>query len=153
MKRFGLTIAVVHMLVSGGARALETTVISGSCLIVQMASKSTTCATPATVVYMSLPNGVIVFNVPLSDNSVPAFVGDRDSQPKPEEYVLYLKRVRIAHGSEQETPVSVTGTCKMNVSTDGTIVHRIICDATDNQGRKFLLDFRGDGQPVQTRHF
>ena len=155
MKRFAVAVAVIPFLATVAKAAQEWTVIvvTGNCQVLQIASQSTACATPASAVYTSLPNGIVLFDVPLADGRVYGFVGDRDAQPKREQYVLYLKRVRLANGPEPGTPVDVSGTCKMNVSTDGSIVHRIICNATDSQGGEYLLDFLGDGKPVEVKRF
>jgi hypothetical protein len=134
----------------GGARAENATIIAirGDCQVVQIANRTASCPPDSSVIYSNLPNGITLFNVPLSDGRVLGFIGDRDSQISAEEYVLYLRRVRLARGAESENPIAVTGTCKMNVSTDGSVVHRITCDASDTEGNKFLLDFGGNGLPV-----
>jgi hypothetical protein len=154
MRRFALAATVMPMFAAGlAAQGVTMTTIGGDCRIIQIASRSAACAAPAMAVYTRLPNDTIAINVPLADERVLGFVGDRDAQPKPEQYVLYVKRVRIAKGAEQGTPVEVTGTCKMEISTDGSLVHRITCDATDQQGGKYLLDFFGNNQPVQVKQF
>ena len=154
MRQLAIAIIAMHMDVVG-AKAADTTItiVGGSCQSVEVASQQVACGSPSSVVYSALPNGIVLFNVPLADGRVCGFVGDRDSQPKPEVYVLYLKRVRLARGSEGGTPIDVSGTCTVDVSTDGTLVHRILCDATDGQGGKYRLDFRGDGRPVEVKHF
>ncbi len=154
MRRLAIAILAGQMVVVS-AKAADTTVtiVGGHCQSIQVASRSTECGSPASVVYSALPNGIVLFNVPLADGRVYGFIGERDSQPKPELYVLNLKRVRLARGREEGTRVDVSGTCEMDVSTDGTLVHRIVCDATDGQGGKYLLDFRGNGRPVEVKHF
>jgi hypothetical protein len=143
------------LMLAAGARAQNATltIASGHCEAVQVAGRSVDCAPPSKIVYSALPNGIILFNVPLADGRVFGFVGDHDSQPKPELYVLDLKRVRLARGSEEGTRVDVTGTCKVDVSADGKLLHRVVCDAKDEHGGKYMLEFRGDGTPVAIKHF
>lgn len=126
---------------------MQLTVIDGSCVTLQIANESASCTPP--VIYSTAENGIILIQVSLRDDErVLGFVGDHDQQPAPEHYTLFLKRIRIAKGAVSK-PTNVNGTCKMDVSTDGTLVRRIICDATDDAGVKYLMDFRGNDHPVE----
>jgi hypothetical protein len=81
------------------------------------------------------------------------FVGESSTQFKPEEYVLFVSHLRLAEGLSGETVVKAGGSCKMSVSTDGTLVHSVDCDATDEHGKKYSLRFIGNGKPVTVNHF
>ena len=126
--------------------------ISGTCVSVAIGGKPVRCNAKPFVLYTALPNGRVLYNVALSDGRVMAFVGESDKQPRPEEYWLYLTRVRIAQGP-QNVSSDVAGTCRMYQTSDGSVVHRILCEATDLSGSKFLLDFRGNGQRVEMLPF
>jgi hypothetical protein len=131
------------------AEDIKVVSISGACQRVELFSKPAQCALGSPAIYMALPNGIVMFQFSLDDQSAVAFAGDRDSQPEPEEYTLYVKRVRISRSVQGGPATDVDGTCKMTVSTGGSMVHQIICSAADQRGGRFLLEFRSDGQPVK----
>ena len=118
-------------------------------MVVQLAGQSASCATNLGAIFVVLSNGIAMFNIPLSDDAVLAFVGEGDSQPAPGEYELYLRRVRLGVNAQESAATDVTGTCRMSMTPDASIVYRIICNASDASGRQFLLDFRGNDQPVE----
>src|SRR6185503_2091291 len=104
MRRLAIAI-VAGQLIVAGARANDMTMMiaGGQCLAAQVASQSIACGPPPKIVYVALPNGIIIFNVGLADGRVYGFVGDRDFQPKPESYELFLKRIRLARVAEGVT--------------------------------------------------
>lgn len=128
-----------------------TMIIPGRCQSATVNGRAVRCGANPRVVYMNLPNGITMLNVALADGRVLAFVGDRDRQPRPEEYWLYLTRVRMGT-SGQSLATDVAGTCKMLTTTDGSVVHSVKCEASDLSGSKLGLDFRGDGRPVDLSH-
>jgi hypothetical protein len=124
-----------------------TVVFPGACRTLAVDSKAMACTSRASVVYAALPNGRVVFSIPLSDGRLLGFVGEQDEQPRPEEYRLFLSRVRIGtRASSQATDVD--GTCTVNQTADASVVHRLTCEAKDAVGNRFALDFRGNGQRV-----
>jgi hypothetical protein len=150
MKWLCVAIAAAHSpVVHGDAQPKQIVKIPGSCVVAQLAGNSVTCATNTGVIFVVLSNGVAMFNIPLADDRVLAFVGERDAQPAPGEYALYLQRVRLGLNAQESAATDVTGTCKMSMTPDGSMVHRIVCNASDISGRQFLLDFRGNDQPVE----
>jgi hypothetical protein len=149
MRRLAIAIVAAQCVVTGASAVdMKIVLASGHCESAQVASRPVACGSPNKVIYTMLSNGIVLFNVALADGRLYGFVGERDAQPKPELYVLYLRRVRLNRG-EEGTRVDVSGTCRLDVSTDGKLFHHLVCDATDAQGGKYLLDFRGDGQPVE----
>ena len=115
--------------------------IPGDCTIVQLAGKSMACAPGASVIYTALENGIIMFNLSLSNDQVLSFVGDHDNQPRAEEYMLFLRRIRVGTGAQNSRATDVTGTCKTLQTADAAIIHRIICNATDRNGSQVLTGF------------
>ena len=116
----------------------------GECEEITLASLASECFRPNSVMYMHFRNGRTLFNVPLSDSRVIAFVGEKDSQPRLEEYHLYLSRIRIA-SKGTEFIANVAGECIAQISRDGRVWHRIDCHSTDENGKSYALRFKGDG--------
>ena len=123
--------------------------ISGTCRSVMVSGRPSACSRPVGVVYFALPNGRILLNIPLADGRTLAFVAENDRQPKPEEYWMYLSRVRLGTAAETSMATDVGGFCKMLGSASGEIINSVLCEATDSGGNRFALDFRGDGRPVR----
>ena len=125
-----------------------TVIMKGICLRVQLESKDSSCPSAASVVYNSISNGNILFQVPLANDLILAFVGRQSAQPEPEIFTLYLERVRISAGIEGGPPIKVSGTCRMTTSSDGNLVYRLICNAESHERIQYFLDFLGSGEPV-----
>ena len=76
-------------------------VIKGNCERVSLADVALQCAPGSGLIYTILSNGRALFTFQLADGRTASFVGEKDSQPRPEEYYLYLSRIRIvSNGSE-----------------------------------------------------
>jgi hypothetical protein len=97
-----------------------------------------------------LPNGHVLLTVGLKDGRVLSFVGEKDSQPNLEEYWLYLSRVRIATRST-ETVANVAGVCVVHMTTDGTVWHRLDCQAEGEKSTFYTLRFRSN-ERVEMQH-
>lgn len=158
MFRLTLAVAAAFLVWAGGGQGAYAqspgstmTIISGRCQSAMVNGRAVRCGDNPKVVFSNLPNGISMLNVALADGRVLAFVGDRDRQPRPEEYWLYLTRVRMGTAG-QSLATDVAGTCKMLLTTDGSVVHSIKCEASDLSGSKLGLDFRGDGRPVDVTH-
>ena len=126
--------------------------ITGACAKVQISSRTALCTDPAKLLYSASPNGIVMFTIILKNNVVVSFVGDRDSQPSPENYTLYLSRVRVANSPAAPSVVNVAGKCDANISKDATIFYGLVCKASSMRGDSYLLSFRGDGKPVAPSH-
>lgn len=100
------------------------------------------------VLYTVLPNGRVMLGVPMGDGSTLGFIAESDRQPRPENYVMQLARVRLSGrgGDQVET---VTGTCEVAMSTDGLIWQRVVCEATNTRRQRTRLELVGDGRPAQ----
>jgi hypothetical protein len=85
------------------------------------------------------------------DGRVMSFIGEKDSQPRPEIYYLYLSRVRIASNGSSFV-ANIAGQCIVHMSRDATIWSRVDCDATDENGDAYALRFQGDGKPGTPTH-
>jgi hypothetical protein len=121
--------------------------IPGTCRVLTVAGRPAACTANPHVIYTALSNGRVMYGIGLEDGRVLGFVGESDRQPRPEEYWLYLARVRV-NSHTDSLVLDVGGTCRVAMTADGLIVHRIHCSATDTAGKKFTLDFRGIGRPV-----
>lgn len=99
------------------------------------------------MIYTVHGNGVVSFMVPAGERRVVAFVGESDRQVRPEDYVLYLTRVRMMTDGREDL-AQVSGTCRATMSRDGRHWSRVDCDATDEDRAVYRLRFRGDGQPI-----
>jgi len=156
-KSFRLATSVLLLAaVYSGALAEPSTVttvagIKGQCEVVSLAGIDAKCALGSGVIYSSLSNGRVLFSFALSDGRVVSFVGEKDSQPRPEEYFLYLSRVRVASKGSGFT-ATIAGQCKVSMSTDGKFWSLIQCDATDENSARYALRFASDGTPVDVQH-
>jgi hypothetical protein len=102
------------------------------------------------ILYTHLRNGRVLIIVGMADGRAVEFVGEKDSQPRLEEYWLYLSRIRIGSRGSQHV-LNVAGQCVIQMSKDGTVWSRVNCDATDENSARYRLLFRGDGHPVDVR--
>jgi len=124
--------------------------VHGACEIFVVAGVTTPCP-PKGVMYAHLTNGRVLISVALPSEEVLSFVGEKDSQPRPEEYWLYLSRVRIG-SSASDIVAQVAGQCVVHMTPDGTAWLRLDCDATDEQNRPYRLHFEADGRPIDVAH-
>lgn len=124
--------------------------VHGSCEIFIVAGIQTPCP-PKGVMYSHLTNGRVLLSVALPNEQILSFVGEKDSQPRPEEYWLYLSRVRIGSRAT-EIVAQVAGQCIVHMTRDGTAWFRLDCDATDEQDRAYRLHFEADGRPIDVVH-
>ena len=119
----------------------------GSCDELIIAGKKDSCTPDNSVLYTHLRNGRALITVGTADGRVVGFVGEKDSQPQPQVYWLYLSRIRIgSRGSEHL--LDVAGQCIIRMTKDGLIWSRVDCDATDENSARYRLHFRSDGRPV-----
>ena len=99
------------------------------------------------LVYVQHQSGSILLSVQSGPDVTIGFQADRDEQPKPEEYILYLSRMHTSV-SGRSAAKEVTGTCRIAMSTDGQTWHRATCTATDRSGLVTVVNYVGNGQPV-----
>ena len=130
---------------------ISTTVgIGGSCQQITLAGKDETCAGHGAM-NMIFPNGHVLFVVELIPDKAISFIGEKDSQPRPGVYTLYLSRVRImTKGSSQV--INVAGQCVVHMSDDGKFWHTLDCDAADEHDAHYSLKFKSDDKPVAVSH-
>jgi hypothetical protein len=140
-----------------GARAFSAVVgVDGTCTRVLVAGEPQACAAGAqshkSGVMFITQNGTSMVMVGLKDGRVMTFIGGKDSQPSPEEYWLYLSRMRIVSRGT-ETIAAVAGVCIVKMTTDGKIWHNVNCTAKGEHGTEYAVDFVSNGHPVQQRTF
>jgi hypothetical protein len=109
--------------------------VKGQCEELTLAGVPSKCAGSG-LIYMHLRNGRVLFTVGIDDGRAASFIGERDSQPRPEAYYLYLSRVRIV-SKGTEFSANVAGQCITLMSHDGTVWSRIDCEATDENGASY----------------
>ena len=97
--------------------------------------------------YMNLRNGTVVLSIETKKGYMVSFVGEKDSQPRPEEYHLYISRVRM-FTKATESVASAAGQCVVSMSRDGTIWSEIKCQATDADRASYDMTFRPDKKPI-----
>jgi hypothetical protein len=125
--------------------------VKGTCENISLAGTPARCAPGAGVIYSVLPNGRVLITFPLADGRVASFVGEKDSQPRPEQYFLYLSRIRIVSNGT-EFAAKLAGQCVVDMSRDGKIWLLVNCTATDENSEAYSFQFRGDGTPVDVKH-
>lgn len=149
---FGL-VAALAPAVAGAQPSKPTTVAGtkGQCEEVELAGQISKCKPDSGIIYMQLPNGNVLFTFALDDGRMASFVGEKDSQPRPEEYHLYLSRIRIV-STGSDFVAKIAGQCIVQMSRDGKIWSRIDCTATDENSAAYRLTFKGDGNFVDVQH-
>jgi hypothetical protein len=142
---------------AGAAEQLTTIAsVGGVCEQVLVAGQPNTCVfkpgeRKSGVIYMQFPNGHVVFTVGLKDGRLLTFVGERDSQPNPEKYWLYLSRVRFGTKGT-ETVATVGGLCIVSMTIDGAVWHRVDCRGEGENGSIFQLNFKSDENKITVNH-
>lgn len=107
--------------------------VTGSCRTVIIAGKLDRCTNIAQVKYSLLDNGRAMLAFVVGGGRVIAFVSEKDAQPQPQTYYMYLSRVRIARlGSD--FAANVGGQCLITISPDKTVWSTISCKAIDEDG-------------------
>ncbi len=99
------------------------------------------------LVYVQHQSGSILLSVQSGRDVTIGFQAERDEQPRPEEYTLFLSRMHTSV-SGRSAAKEVTGTCRISMSTDGQVWQRATCQATDRSGLVTVMTFTGNGQPV-----
>ncbi|GGG33437.1 hypothetical protein GCM10010964_21660 [Caldovatus sediminis] len=122
-------------------------IIPGVCQSVVVSGRGAACMPSPRVLYVSLAGGGITYHIGLADGRILSFIGDIEEQRTLNEYWLHLALVRVGTHARYQS-AEAEGTCRINLTTTGTVVNRILCDATDVGGNRFVLDFRGTGERV-----
>ncbi len=125
--------------------------VGGVCQAMQLAGRAVTCQKVRGIIYTHYRHGTVMLSIGLDDGRIMGFVADRDDQPRPEDYWLYLSRIRIVGRAVQKL-IKVAGTCKISMSENGMTWKSVKCDAEDANGASYSLQFVGEG-PVQVKHF
>jgi len=128
----------------------------GTCSNVIVANSNSGCVlgsdgTESGVIYTHIDNGTVLITVGLNSTTVLSFVGEKDSQPNPGDYVLYLSRIRL-NSNETSTVANVSGTCTIRMSSDGSIWYSVVCSALGENYTRYELDFISDGRPIVVTH-
>jgi hypothetical protein len=119
--------------------------MKGSCGDVVLADLPVKCVSG--LLYVHTGTGNAFFTVAMEDGRQVAFVGEKDSQPCPEAYYLYLSRVRIStKGSEFVS--NIAAQCVTTMTRDGSVWSKITCEATDENGSRYALNFISDGLKI-----
>jgi hypothetical protein len=148
--------SIMPLLIAGVAHSQQvdpTTIVSvkGQCEAISLAGVAAQCPPGGGVVYSVLGNGRVLLTFAIGDGRTASFVGEKDSQPRPETYYLYLSRIRIASSGSDFTS-KIAGQCIVNMSRDGRIWSTIECNATDENSAVYAFRFRSDGSPVDAQH-
>lgn len=104
------------------------------------------------VLYAELPNGRLgyLFTVP---GGTMALYGSKTSQPVPERYTLIVDKIATTfEGKNGGVDAPGKGTCVLNISADGKIFHALHCDVKGDVDH-IVIDFLGDGRPVDAKRF
>jgi len=76
-----------------------------------------------------------------------SFVAESDSQPRPDNYTMYLARIdEITNATTAQTKVA--GMCNFSMTHDGKAWTHIVCQAQDADNASYALDFRPNRAPV-----
>ena len=121
-------------------------VVKGTCRTVVVAGKPDHCPDIPQVTYSRLDNGRALLGFMIGGGRLLAFVSEKDAQPAPATYYMYLSRVRIATLSSEFTP-NIGGQCLITVTPDEKVWPSITCNATDENGAAYSLDFQSNGEP------
>lgn len=146
-----LAVSAVYLISGAASLAADEpifTAIEGTCSLVKIASKVESCIQNGQILTSALPDGRILVTAPIIADRVLGFIGERDSQIAPGEYVVFLRRIRVSHRPDPGAYVDVKGTCKISSNPDKTIVYRVSCNAKVDNGAEYDLEFQGNGQPV-----
>lgn len=125
--------------------------IKGSCVSVDVPNTNAMCAAIPGVLFTHLRNGRALITFALDNGHAGSFIGEKDSQPKPELYYLYLSRFRIATGGS-DFVTKIGGQCVIHMSRDGSDWSQIDCDARDENDAPFVLHFVSNNSPVTVNH-
>jgi len=125
--------------------------VSGVCEKVIVNGRSDTCSQKADggsgLIYTHLPNGRVFLTLGLVGGRILSFVGEKDSQPEPTKYWLYLSRVRFG-SKATETVANVGGTCIVTMSPDAATWYNVECQGSGEHGATFQIGFHPDGKRV-----
>lgn len=122
---------------------------NGECSRLQVSDKNYSCDK---VLYAELPNGRFgyTFVVP---GGVMSLFGGQTSQPVPERYSIVIDKVVTTYDqSGQTTDLPVSGTCTLQLSSDGKIFHELHCNVKGKVDQ-ILIDFKSNGRPVSSTRF
>ena len=145
MKRFALCLALIGMPAASAHAQATIAAIQGRCLGLTLAGKDAACAGGTPIMYADLGNGRTMIGVSAADGRVIDFVADKDAQPTPGSYFMYLARVD-AHTHATHATTDVGGMCHVQMSNDAMIWHRVDCQAQDSDGALYSFRFTGSGQ-------
>ena len=126
--------------------------VKGTCRTVIIAGKVDHCMDNPLVTYSRLENGRTVLGFVVESGRLVAFVSEKDAQLAPQTYYMYLSRVRIATQAS-EFVANVGGQCMITLTPDKKVWPTITCDATDENGAAYSLDFQSNGQPNSIKVF
>jgi hypothetical protein len=148
-----LLLLVVPIVAHAQQSAAPTTLvgIKGECQKISLAGNPSNCAPGGGVLYSVLQNGRALITFPLDDGRMASFVGEKDSQPNPETYYLYLSRVRIL-SKGTEFAANIAGLCIISMSRDGRVWSEIGCQATDENNATYEFTFQSNGAAVDVQH-
>jgi hypothetical protein len=143
--RLTLLLAILAAAPAYAEEKASVTVI-GTCKTVIIAGKPDHCMEVPQVTYSLLDNGRAMLAFVIGDGRLVAFVSEKDAQPRPQNYYMYLSRVRIATMGSQFT-ANIGGQCLITLTPDKTVWPTITCNATDENGATYSLDFQSNGEP------
>lgn len=99
------------------------------------------------LIYVQHVNGAVLLSVQAGQGVTIGFQANSDRQPKPEQYILVLNRMHTSVDGKTAAK-DVTGTCEINMSTDGQTWHSATCRAEDRSHLVTTMTFTGNGQQV-----
>lgn len=99
------------------------------------------------LIYVQHVDGAVLLSIQSGQGVTIGFQANSDRQPKPEQYILVLNRMHTSING-QSMAKEVTGTCEINMSTDGQTWHSATCRAEDRSHLITTMTFTGNGQQV-----
>lgn len=160
-----IALAFVSFSIASGALLadeIETDVfasMTGKCTRLRVADRDFTCTS---VAFSHSPGGRSGFTVPLTDEDddthIITFSGENGTRQKDDLYELTIDRMLLKSKDRPKLdglPIPSielsTGTCKQIGDLARQQVSSISCNATDEGGRRYELQFESDGSPINVR--
>jgi hypothetical protein len=125
--------------------------VNGACSALTLAGRDTGCTSSKGLLYMHFAHGVVTLSVGADDGRMIAFVSEKDAQPSPGKYWLYLTRVRT-FSKINNSVFPVAGVCKVDMADDGMHWYSVTCAAEDENQTTYSLKFRPSNEHISVSH-
>lgn len=133
--------------------------MTGKCSMLKVADRDFACST---VAFSHSPGGRSGFTVPLNDTDddshIITFSGEVGKRTQDNLYELSIDRMLLkskdrpkVDGLPMPSVELSTGSCKQVGNFAMQHVSSVSCNATDEKGRKYELQFESDGSPIKVK--